>query len=96
MRDQLQEVLVGGLLHEGEARHEECAAAPVLEPAASLVVEMDEEEVAVVERQAPENGGERIDDLRHVGNSAPLVEIAAAPDDELVLDALRREGVDGV
>ena len=96
MRDELQEVLVGGFLHEGEAGNEERAAPPVLEATPALVVEVQDEEVAVAKRQIDEDGGERVDDLRHVGHGAPRVEVSLAPDDQLVRNALRGESVDGV
>jgi len=96
VRDQQQEVLVRALLHEGEARHDHGAAPPVLEAAPALVVEMQDEQVAVGIRQPAEDGRLGIDDLRQVGKHAAGVEIAPSPDHQLVLHALGGEGVRAV
>src|SRR3989475_7057051 len=63
VRHQQEEVLVGGLLDEGEARHDQGAAAPVLETAAALVVEVEDEEIAVRVWKSPEDARLGIDDL---------------------------------
>src|SRR5205823_3410144 len=93
---ELQEVLVGGFLHEGEAGNEERAASAVLESAPALVVEVQDEEVAVAERQATEDAGERVDDLGHVRNGAARVEVTPAPHHQLVRNPLRGEALDRV
>ena len=96
VRDQQQEVLVRRLLHEGKPRHEQRATPPMLEPPAALVVQMQDEEVAIAVRQPAEDGGLGVDDLDDVGDDPARIEIAASPDDQLVRHALRREGVRGV
>ncbi len=93
VRREEQEVLVSALLHEGESGYEQRGGSPMLQAAPTLVVQVHDEEVAVLEGEPAEHRGERLADSREVGNHPPAVEVAAPPDHQLVRDALHAKGM---
>ena len=92
MRDELEEVFVGALLHEGETGDEQRAGTPVLEAAAALVVQVQDEEVGLGVGKAAEDGclGVRSSPDRQPPGAG---RDRRAPHHELMLHPLGGEGV---